>query len=161
MPDAALDDEVDRIVRRLAEAAQSTGQSVATAESLTGGQLAAAISAASNAGDWYRGGVVAYHPEVKYSLLEAPQGPVVTARTAETMARSTLELLGADYSVAVTGVGGPEPQEGKPAGTVYLATCVRNEDPQSELHRFDGEPVEVMEQTIRAAFQALLSRMSD
>lgn len=161
MPDAALDDEVDRIVRRLAEAAQSTGQSVATAESLTGGQLAAAISAASNAGDWYRGGVVAYHPEVKYALLEAPHGPVVTARTAETMARSTLELLGADYSVAVTGVGGPEPQEGKPAGTVFPATCTLNESPESRLHHFAGDPVQVMEQTIRAALTALLARISD
>ncbi len=151
--------EVDRIVQELSDIAHATGCTLASAESLTGGHLAAAISAAPEAGQWYRGGIVAYHPEVKYTLLGAPPGPVVTAPTAAAMARSAVELLGADYAVALTGVGGPEPQEGKPAGTVYLATCARGEEPAAERHRFDGEPVEVMEQTVRAALGALIARI--
>ena len=159
MVKSALDSEVDRLVRELAHAVRSTGCTVATAESLTGGQLAAAVSAAPESGDWYRGGIVAYHPEVKYELLGTPRGPVVTPETAETMARSAAELLGAECSVALTGVGGPGPDEGKPAGTVYLATCRADEGPLVEHFQFDGEPVAVMEQTICAALRALIARV--
>lgn len=156
---SALDGEVDRLVRELAAAVRSSGCTVATAESLTGGQLAAALSAAPGAGDWYRGGIVAYHPEVKYELLKAPRGPVVTPETAAAMACSAAELFGAECSVALTGVGGPGPDEGKPAGTVYLATCRADESPVVECFRFGGEPVEVMEQTICAALRALVARL--
>lgn len=159
MVETALDDGLDGLIRSLAEAARAAGCSLATAESLTGGQLAAAISAGPEAGQWYRGGVVAYHPEVKYALLDAPPGPVVTAATAEAMACSVAALLGADYSVAVTGVGGPEYEEGEPPGTVYLATSERGAHPIVEHHRFDGDPVEVMQQTIRVALSALLERI--
>lgn len=136
------------------------GHSVATAESLTGGQLAAALSAAPEAGTWYRGGVVAYHPEVKYTVLNTPRGPVVTADTASEMARTVTTLLGADLGVALTGVGGPGPDEGKPPGTVYLATCVSGEEPVVQHHQFEGEPLEVMQQTITAALRALLHSLT-
>lgn len=159
MAQPALDDDMVSLVRALSESVRASGCTVATAESLTGGQLAAAISAAPEAGQWYRGGIVAYHPEVKYTLLGCPRGPVVTATTAEAMARSAVELLGADYAVALTGVGGPEPQEGEPAGTVYLATCTGGEKPIAERRRFEGEPVDVMEQTIRAALAMLLAQI--
>lgn len=160
MGEMVFADEVDRIVTRLAELCESKGVTLATVESLTGGQLAAAVSAAPNAASWYRGGIVAYHPRVKYGLLETPRGSVVTAETAAVMARSAARLLDADFAVAVTGVGGPKPQEGKPAGTVYLATCAANEAPMIEHHQFDGESVEVMEQTVYAALAALLSLVS-
>lgn len=155
MTESPLDDGVDRLAQALADAVRSTGDTLATAESLTGGQLAAALTAAPGAGNWYRGGIVAYQPEVKYELLRAPRGPVVTPETAAAMARSTLELLGADHAVAVTGVGGPEPEEGQPAGTVYLASCSKDEAPRVEHFRFEGDPVAVMEQTIREALRAL------
>jgi len=160
MVDSALDGEVDRLVERLSRAVEIAGCTVATAESLTGGQLAAAISSASEAGEWYRGGIVAYHPEVKYSLLETPRGPVVTPETASAMAASAVRLLGADYAVALTGVGGPDPQEGKPPGTVHFATCRRGEEPTTEHHRFPGDPVEVMERSIVTALAALIARIT-
>lgn len=160
MVDSALDDDVDRLVEQLSRTVEAAGCSVATAESLTGGQLAAAIAAAPEAGVWYRGGIVAYHPEVKYTLLETPRGPVVTPETARAMASSTIQLLGADYSVGLTGVGGPEPQEGKPPGTVHIATCARGEEPIAEHHRFSGDPVEVMERSIVTALAALIARIS-
>lgn len=159
MVDSAFDDRVDSATSRLAAAVDATGCTVATAESLTGGQLAAAISAATNAGEWFRGGIVAYHPETKYGLLQAPLGPVVRGETAAAMARSAVELLDARYAVALTGVGGPDPSEGRPPGTVYIATCARGADPRAEHHRFMGEPLEVMEQTIVAALEALTDRI--
>ncbi|MGO3147844.1 MAG: CinA family protein [Leucobacter sp.] len=159
MVESALGNAVDRCIEQLVAAVNDSHCTVATAESLTGGQLAAAISAAPNAREWYRGGIVAYHPEVKYTLLKAPHGPVVTAETASAMACSAAHLLGADYAVALTGVGGPGPDEGKPAGTVYVAAVETGEDPIIEHHRFAGDPVDVMEQTICEALRSLTERI--
>jgi len=165
MADSALTEDVDRLVGRLADLATASGRSIAVAESLTGGQLAAALSAAEGAGDWFRGGIVAYHPEVKYDLLGAPRGPVVTPETASAMARSARELLGADCAAALTGVGGPGPDEGKPAGTVYLATASgsNGDDPDPDVQvdglHFDGDPIEVIAQSIEAALTALIRRL--
>ncbi len=159
MVEEALGGDVDRLVQELARAARAASCLVATAESLTGGQLAAAIAAAPEASAWYRGGIVAYQPEVKYSLLQAPIGPVVTAPTAVAMACSAAELCRADYAVAVTGVGGPDAEEGQPPGTVFLATSESGGHPIVEQHLFEGAPVEVMRQTIESALRALLARV--
>lgn len=158
--EACFDDEVERLVERLGEAVHARGCTVATAESLTGGQLASAIAAAPNADDWFHGGIVAYRAEVKHSLLDAPPGPVVTGPTAEAMASSAARLLGADCAVAVTGVGGPGPQEGCEPGTVYLATCAGEAGAIVERHTFDGEPIEVLRQTVKAALTALRERVA-
>ena len=152
--------EVEHLVANLARASLGIERTVATAESLTGGLLAAAISSGPDAGQWYRGGIVAYHPEVKYSLLGAPRGPVVTASTAAAMARSTARLLGADYSVALTGVGGPGAQDGKPPGTVYLATFGPDDEARLKRFRFEGAPAEVLDRSIRAALRELVARVT-
>lgn len=161
MVESAFGEDVDRLIEELFRAVEERGCTISTAESLTGGQLAAAIAAAPQAGQWFRGGIVAYHPEVKYDLLEAPRGPVVTPETAAAMARSAAELLGGEYSVALTGVGGPEPSEGHPPGTVYLASYGGAAEPTISLHRFEGRPVEVMEQTIKAALTELIARIRE
>lgn len=159
MPKSALSRQVDQLVAEVAAAARTSGRSVAVAESLTGGQLSAALASGPDASTWFRGGIVAYHAEVKHTLLRTPRGPVVTAETASDMARSTCELLGADVTVALTGVGGPGREEGKPPGTVYLATYTTGQDSFTGRFEFDGEPVEVIEQTIRSALRALLGRI--
>lgn len=147
------------LARRLAGLAQKSGITIAVAESLTGGRLAAALSAAPKAGEWFRGGVVAYSAEVKHDLLETPPGPVVTAPTAGSMARSTLRLLDADWAVSLTGVGGPGSEEGAPAGTVYLATAGRAEALKAEHHEFHGAPEKVLDQAVAAALRALVARI--
>ncbi|WP_449278847.1 CinA family protein [Leucobacter sp. GX24907] len=159
--ESCLDEQTDGLVREVAELVSGRRCSVATAESLTGGQLASALAAGEAAGEWYCGGIVAYRPEVKHSLLETPDGPVVTASTAETMACSAARLLGSDYAVGVTGVGGPESQGGEPAGTAYIATSIAGEQPIAELHRFAGEPLAVMQQTVKAALAALIERVRE
>lgn len=159
MTETALTTRVDQLVGQVARAVEQRNCHIAVAESLTGGQLAAALSSAPNAGEWFLGGITAYHPEVKYNLLRAPRGPVVTPETAEAMARSTADLLEADYSVALTGVGGPEPDEHKPAGTVYLATFGTRRGPMVEGHLFSGNPLDVLAQSIEAALKALIARL--
>ena len=156
MAQSASGQREDELVRALSELLRQRSKCVAVAESLTGGQLAATLAAAPNATEWFRGGIVAYHPEVKYSLLDAPPGPVVTSATARAMATATARLMQADFGVGITGVGGPHPDEGEPAGTVYIAVCRSGEAPVVAHHVFPGDPLEVMRQTIVASLQALI-----
>ena len=101
-------------------------QSIAVAESLTGGLLAGALTDVPGASAVFLGGVVAYATELKAVLLGvdravlAVQG-AVSAEVAEAMATGVRGRLGATVGAATTGVAGPDPAEGKPAGTVYIA----------------------------------------
>lgn len=112
------------IIERLVAA----GTSVATAESLTGGLVAAALTAVPGASAVVRGGVVTYATDLKARLLGvdadllAQAGPV-DPRVAEGMARGVRALLGATYGVATTGEAGPESGSGQPVGTVYVAVA--------------------------------------
>lgn len=104
------------------------GATLATAESLTGGRLAAAITVVPGASRVYLGGVVAYATAVKQALLGVPEEVVeshgvVSAECARAMAEGARSALGATYAVSTTGVAGPDPQEDKPAGTVYVAVA--------------------------------------
>lgn len=104
------------------------GATLAVAESLTGGLLAAELTAVPGASRVFRGSVTAYATEIKGSVLGV--GPRLLAErgavdpdVACAMARGVRRLLGADYAIATTGVAGPESQDGKPVGTVYIAVA--------------------------------------
>jgi nicotinamide-nucleotide amidase len=148
----------DRLGERVSEAARALGVSVGAAESLTSGALAVALGKATDASDWFAGSVVAYDASVKFDVLAVDAGPVITARAAEQMARGALRVLGADYAVAVTGAGGPGPEEGRPAGTVFVAVATDDAVDVGE-HRFDGDPTQVVEATVHEALAALLRRL--
>ena len=155
--------DADRSVEDLAEecarSALGRGLWVVAAESLTSGQIAAALGKAPNAADWFAGSIVAYSNETKYRVLGVDRGPVITAAAARQMAIGALDLTGADIAVAVTGAGGPGPEEGQPAGTVYLACGTRKAGVDvTELH-FDGEPGDVVRQTVISALTGLLREM--
>jgi len=103
----------------------AAGATLATAESLTGGRLAAAVTAVPGASARYLGGLVTYATELKQSLLGVPvelvaQYGVVSAECARAMAEGCREVTGATYALATTGVAGPDSQEGKPVGTVFV-----------------------------------------
>lgn len=109
-------------------ALRERGQTVAVAESLTGGMVCAALVEVPGASAVVRGGVVAYATDLKHRLLEvdgdllARTGPV-HADVAAQMALGVREVLGADWGVATTGVAGPGAADGAPAGRVYLAVA--------------------------------------
>jgi nicotinamide-nucleotide amidase len=105
------------------------GLTLAVAESLTGGLVASRLVNVPGASDWFRGGVVSYASDVKRSVLDVPDGPVVSADTAAAMAIGVRELLGAVVGLGVTGVAGPDPLEGQPPGTVYLGAVVGDAEP--------------------------------
>jgi nicotinamide-nucleotide amidase len=142
------------LVQRVADVAKANGLTVAVAESLTGGQLAAALSSGPEASTWFMGGVVAYNAEVKFRLLGVERGPVVTRACAERMAAGVAELTGAAVALAVTGVGGPDPEESHPPGTVWLAVWA---DGASRAQRlaFDGSPADVLDATVQRSLGTL------
>lgn len=103
----------------------SAGATLATAESLTGGRLATVVTAVPGASASYVGGFVTYATALKESLLGVPhdlveQYGVVSAECAQAMAAGCREETGATYALATTGVAGPDSQEGKPVGTVFV-----------------------------------------
>ncbi|MFQ6331443.1 CinA family protein [Nocardia sp. CWNU-33] len=109
----------------LVHALGAAGQTVATAESLTAGLLAATIAGVPGASMVLRGGLVVYATDLKHSLagvsdeVLATEGPVA-ASTAEQMAVGARIRCGADWGVGLTGVAGPDAQDGHPVGTVFL-----------------------------------------
>ncbi len=159
--ESASDERTDELVARIAEAAVQQHLTIASAESLTGGQLACMLSAGRHSGIWYRGGVVAYHREVKYDVLGVPEGPVISAEAAGAMAEEARRLLGSLFSVAVTGVGGPGRQEGQPPGTVFIAVCGPDGTHRVRRFAFDGEPLVILKQTAYHSLRALLGAIRD
>jgi nicotinamide-nucleotide amidase len=112
---------------------------LAVAESLTGGLVASRLVNGPGASDWFRGGVVSYATEVKFSVLGVPEGPVVSAEAAAAMATGVRDLLGADVELGVTGVAGPDALEGQPPGTVYLGAVVGDADPVTTRVMLPGD----------------------
>jgi len=94
------------------------------AESMTGGLIASRLVSVPGASTWFRGAVVSYASEVKFSLLGVAPGPVVAATAAEQMAEGARRVLGADVALAITGVAGPDEQDGQPVGTVFVALAL-------------------------------------
>jgi nicotinamide-nucleotide amidase len=104
------------------------GETIATAESLTGGLVAAALTSVPGASAAFRGGVVAYATDLKAAVLGVPedlleQRGAVDPEVAEAMAEGARGRLGTTVGVATTGVAGPDPAEGKPVGTVFVAVA--------------------------------------
>ncbi len=114
------------------------GLTLAVAESVTGGLIASRLVGVAGASKWFRGGVVSYASEVKFDLLNVPVGPVVSAEAAEAMAAGVRVLLKSDVGLSVTGVAGPEEQDGQPAGTVFVGLSI-GENQQHAALRLPGD----------------------
>jgi len=151
-PDSSVD--TTDLEHRIGDALVRAGQTVAVAESLTGGAISSRLSAIEGASDWFLGAVVAYGEEVKFALLGVDPGPVVNGSTARQMAAGVARLLDAEVAVATTGVGGPGPHEGRRQGTVFVAVRTPDGEDIREYH-FDGDPAEVVRQTTERALQDL------
>lgn len=146
------------MVEQLAARLQERGWRFATSESVTAGLLADRAAQGPEASQWLLGGVVAYATEAKTRVLGVPEGPVVNAATAERMVRGVVELMGADVAVSTTGVGGPDPEEGQPAGTVWIGISVRGE---VTTHRVevDGDPEDVCAGAVERALQLVVEAL--
>ncbi len=96
------------------------GLTLGAAESLTGGLVGSRLTAVPGASGWFRGSLVVYASEVKHTLLDVSEGPVVSEAAAVEMAEGAARLLGADVGLSLTGVAGPTEQDGQPVGTVWV-----------------------------------------
>jgi nicotinamide-nucleotide amidase len=150
------------------------GRSLATAESLTGGQLGSTITTIPGASKIYRGGVIAYASDLKTDLLGVSQsllaeGGAVQAQVALEMATGVAQRLDAEFGLAVTGVAGPDSQDGHLPGTVFVACIQRDEQgsvidsviEQLQLFPEFTDPQEaraqIREETVAAALELLLT----
>jgi nicotinamide-nucleotide amidase len=150
----------DALVERVGRALSSSQRTLAVAESLTGGMLAQQFARATGSSEWFLGGIVAYSRSVKHHVLGVPAGPVVSEQSVVAMARGTAALMDASIAVAVTGVGGPDEQDGQPPGTVWLATWPPDLG-EPVLLRLAGEPSDICEQTCSEAVKILAARLAD
>jgi PncC family amidohydrolase len=116
-----------------------------TAESMTGGQLAYLLTRQPGSGDVFAGGFVTYHTRVKQNILEVPEGPVVSHEAARAMAAGARKLLDCDLVLSITGVAGPEKQDGQPVGCVFIGTALRDVPASSTQHLFHGDPDAIRE----------------
>jgi PncC family amidohydrolase len=121
------DEDLVALAGRLQGLCLASGLTVATAESCTGGRIAASITAVAGSSGYYLGGVVSYADSAKAGLLGVPAATLaahgaVSAQVARAMAAGARERLGASLAIAVTGIAGPGGgSEAKPVGLTYLA----------------------------------------
>ena len=145
--------------RALVEEAVRRALTVATAESLTGGALAAAVVDVPGASACFEGAVVSYSNRVKTEVLGVPAALLaergsVDPEVAAAMARGARRVLGTDWAVATTGVAGPEPHDGRPVGTVYLGLAGPRGATAVEL-RATGDRAAIRAATVAAALERL------
>lgn len=141
------------------------GKTLATAESLTGGGIGAALTAVSGASAIYKGGIISYTNAVKHSLLGVPmelldQYGAVSEPVAKAMAEGARKALKADVAVSVTGLAGPAGDEfGNPVGTVFIGYS----DSKTTAVKhciFSGSRESIRNQTIEAALKLVLSQQN-
>ena len=152
--------ESDAVFEKLVEAAQGAGVKLGTAESVTGGHLAYLITGEPGAGDVFAGAIVAYETGVKRSLLDVPEGPVVSHQAARAMAAGARRLLHCDLVVSITGVAGPERQDGQPVGCVFIGLAFRDEPATSGQHFFNGDPDQIRKSAATTAARVALDRIN-
>jgi nicotinamide-nucleotide amidase len=143
---------------------QARGETLATAESLTGGRLAAALTGVPGASRSYLGGVVAYATSVKQDVLGVPaelvaEYGVISSQCALAMARGAAALTGATWGVGTTGVAGPDGQDGHPPGTVHVGLVGPGVSTALALELV-GSREAIQDRTCAAALSALADMLS-
>jgi len=112
------------------------------------------------ASDWFRGSVVSYASEVKYRVLGVPEGPVVTEAAARAMASGARRVLGADIGLALTGVAGPDEQEGMAPGTVVVGLALPGDAVESLVFHLPGDRERVRQYAAISALDLLRRRLT-
>lgn len=158
-------DDIARVASEAIRLLTATGETVAVAESLTGGLVAAALTSVPGASVVVRGGVIAYATELKTALLEVPadllaRHGAVDPDVAAAMASGVRERLGATYGVSTTGVAGPGPADGKPQGTVFVA-LEGPDGPARVALQLAGDRRQVREQSVLSVLSLLVSALRE
>jgi nicotinamide-nucleotide amidase len=132
-----VDDETMEVA--VANRLVASGLNLAVAESLTGGLIASRLVNVPGTSAWFRGGVVSYDSEVKFDVLGVPRGPVVTEAAAAAMAEGVRKVVGADVGLGITGVAGPDDQEGVAPGNIFVGLTLPDRPTETRQLRVPGD----------------------
>ena len=152
---------METLLKQLATALLARKQTLATAESCTGGLVGAALTSLPGSSAWYLGGIVAYSNSLKTRLLGVPAETLaahgaVSAETAHAMAEGARRQTAADFAVSLTGIAGPDggtPE--KPVGLVYMAVAAPHGTATFQ-HLFSGSRADIRHAAVEAALRHLL-----
>ncbi|MFF3291921.1 CinA family protein [Streptomyces sp. NPDC003023] len=140
------------------------GQTLAVAESLTGGLVAAELTSVPGASKVFQGSVTAYATTLKREVLGV-DGALLAARgavdpqVAAQMAAGVRDVMGAEWGIATTGVAGPEPQDGRPVGTVYVAVAGPAGAGKVAALRLNGDRGEIRRESVRSVLELLRAEL--
>lgn len=156
-------DALNLAARAVLVRARAEGLKVATAESCTGGLIAASLTEVPGSSDVFERGFVTYSNEAKTEMLGVPASLIaepgaVSEPVARAMAEGTLAFSRADIAVAITGIAGPgggTPE--KPVGLVFIGAARRGQPAIVERHVFAGDRAEIRRATVHRALELLLS----
>ncbi|MEU2495269.1 nicotinamide-nucleotide amidohydrolase family protein [Streptomyces sp. NPDC007883] len=149
------------VLRLLAE----RGESLAVAESLTGGLVAAELTSVPGASKSFLGSVTAYATALKRDLLGVDgallaEHGAVHAEVAAQMAAGVRARTGAGWGIATTGVAGPDPQDGQPVGTVFVAVAGPGGSRKVARLRLNGDRSEIRRESVRSVLELLAGELS-
>jgi nicotinamide-nucleotide amidase len=159
-------DAIARDVQALAQALKQRAWMLATAESCTGGMIAAACTDLAGSSDWFERGFVTYSNEAKTELLGVDAGltaqhGAVSEPVALAMAEGAVLHSRAHLAVAVTGIAGPGGgSAAKPVGTVWMAVALRGKPATATLLQLKGDRAGIRSQTVAAALRALIDTLA-
>ncbi|MSO17191.1 MAG: competence/damage-inducible protein A [Acidimicrobiia bacterium] len=154
----AVDDETMESV--VLKACAERGWSLGVAESLTGGLIGARLANVPGASTTFRGSIASYATEVKRSVLGVTASSVVSAECVAQMAEGAQRVLGCDAAVAVTGVAGPDEQEGQPVGTVWFGVAVTGHATETVSTRLPGDRERIRQFSTISALNLLRLRLN-
>jgi len=157
----------EQTVAHLARALQARCESLATAESCTGGWVAKICTDLAGSSDWFERGLVTYSNAAKQELLDVSaqtldQYGAVSEQTVQEMVRGILQHSHAQWGLAISGIAGPGGgSAGKPIGTVWIAWAGPEDWLVKRSYRFDGERDEVRRQAVETALHVLYDRLRE
>ncbi len=146
------DDNMESVVLAML---RQRGLTLGLAESVTGGLVSGRLTQIAGASDVFRGAVVSYASDVKFSLLQVTPGPVVSEPAAIEMARGVKDLLGADIGLALTGVAGPEQQDGQAVGTLCVAVALANGEVHAKTFVLPGQREQMRQMSVISSLDML------
>ena len=157
---------IEGLVAQVAQALERKGWFMATAESCTGGMIAARCTDRAGSSAWFERGFVTYSNEAKIELLGVPAEAIaregaVSATVAQAMAEGALRHSRAQVAVAVTGIAGPGGAvPGKPVGTVWMGWAVQGAGSGSTLLQLSGDRSAIRHATVEAALHKVVALAS-
>lgn len=157
--------EETELQEQLVHLLEQKNMTIATAESCTGGMLAAKITSVPGVSSVYAGGFVTYATEEKHKMLGVPrkilrENGTVSKKTAKLMAAGTARETGTDVAVSITGNAGPEASEGKPVGLVYIGVCIDGKA-VGRKYLLEGTRNEIREHACTEAMKLVIGKLTN